>query len=202
MKKSMAGQGVAGALLLAGLMVSVGAMAASGDPVTGGSGTVNLSIPVMTTSCSISVPNTSFTFKALSKNRTDKVWTVLDKQKFDILFKDCSLDALSVKLQAATLPTDYSTGDTAAFDSSSDPDQAFYYRVMLPKEDTAIKAGGIHYTNGDGYFNLTGASSVIINPSSDDYTLSSNILLMSSGKSRTNVASTVNGSFNYNITYQ
>ncbi|EAM8425464.1 hypothetical protein RF20_26035 [Salmonella enterica] len=31
----MAGQGVAGALLLTGLMVSVGAMAASGDPVTG-----------------------------------------------------------------------------------------------------------------------------------------------------------------------
>ncbi|ELS1360983.1 hypothetical protein R4878_004688 [Salmonella enterica] len=42
MKKSMAGQGVAGALLLAGLMVSAGAMAASGDLVTGGSGTVTI----------------------------------------------------------------------------------------------------------------------------------------------------------------
>ncbi|EEU6049486.1 hypothetical protein HES90_001191 [Salmonella enterica] len=41
MKKSMAGQGVAGALLLAGMMVSAGVMAASGDPVTGGSGTLS-----------------------------------------------------------------------------------------------------------------------------------------------------------------
>ncbi|EKH9011560.1 hypothetical protein PAA47_002642 [Salmonella enterica] len=38
MKKSMAGQGAAGALLLAGLMMSAGAMAVSGDPVTGGVG--------------------------------------------------------------------------------------------------------------------------------------------------------------------
>ncbi|ELS1445642.1 hypothetical protein R4911_003798, partial [Salmonella enterica] len=56
MKKSMAGQGVAGALLLAGLMVSAGVMAASGDPVTGGSGTVTINVPIVTSTCSVSVP--------------------------------------------------------------------------------------------------------------------------------------------------
>ncbi|EEI7369187.1 TPA: type 1 fimbrial protein [Salmonella enterica] len=201
MKKSMAGQGVAGALLLAGLMMSTGVMAASGDPVQGGSGTVNLSIPVVTTSCSISVPDTSFTFKEVSKNSADPVWTELDRQKFDILFKNCSMDTLSVSSQAATQATGVPNGDTGAFDSSSDPDQAFYFRVMLPKEVTGLKGGGIVYVNGDKYFNLKGINPLIITPSSDDYTLSNNILLLSSGKSRTNIASTVNGSFTYQVTY-
>ncbi|EKR1732460.1 TPA_asm: hypothetical protein G4L33_004947, partial [Salmonella enterica subsp. enterica serovar Madelia] len=56
MKKNMAGQGVAGALLLTGLMVSAGAMAASGDPVQGGSGTVTINVPIVTSTCSVSVP--------------------------------------------------------------------------------------------------------------------------------------------------
>ncbi|EJF5652598.1 hypothetical protein QDX92_004581 [Salmonella enterica] len=67
MKKSMAGQGVAGALLLAGLMVSAGAMAASGDPVTGGSGTVTINVPIVTSTCSVSVP-TEVNFDPIDKN--------------------------------------------------------------------------------------------------------------------------------------
>ncbi|EMS7957692.1 hypothetical protein WKT37_004117, partial [Salmonella enterica] len=56
MKNCMAGQGVAGTLLLAGLMMSAGAMAASGDPVQGGSGSVTLNVPIVTSTCSVSVP--------------------------------------------------------------------------------------------------------------------------------------------------
>ncbi|EEC0525047.1 hypothetical protein OS326_004453, partial [Salmonella enterica] len=53
MKKSTAGQGAAGALLLAGLMMSAGAMAASGDPVQGGSGSVTINVPIVTSTCSV-----------------------------------------------------------------------------------------------------------------------------------------------------
>ncbi|ECF9218006.1 hypothetical protein OL032_004499 [Salmonella enterica] len=56
MKKSMAGQGAAGALLLAGLMMSAGAMAVSGDPVQGGSGSVTINVPIVTSTCSVTVP--------------------------------------------------------------------------------------------------------------------------------------------------
>ncbi|EFQ6392047.1 hypothetical protein HZ423_004767, partial [Salmonella enterica] len=56
MKKSMAGQGAAGALLLAGLMMSAGAMAASGDPVQGGSGSVTINVPIVTSTCSVTMP--------------------------------------------------------------------------------------------------------------------------------------------------
>ncbi|ECD1969414.1 hypothetical protein EWJ11_22055 [Salmonella enterica subsp. enterica serovar Abaetetuba] len=62
----MAGQGVAGALLLAGMM-SAGAMAASGDPVQGGSGTVTINVPIVTSTCSVSVP-TEVNFDPINKN--------------------------------------------------------------------------------------------------------------------------------------
>ncbi|EAM1290819.1 hypothetical protein D5693_21235 [Salmonella enterica] len=49
----MAGQGAAGALLLAGLMMSAGAMAASGDPVQGGSGSVTINVPIVTSTIAL-----------------------------------------------------------------------------------------------------------------------------------------------------
>ncbi|EAT8443396.1 hypothetical protein E8Q25_23025 [Salmonella enterica] len=66
MKKSMAGQGAAGALLLAGLMMSAGAMAASGDPVQGGSGSVTINVPIVTSTCSVAVP-TEVNFDPIDK---------------------------------------------------------------------------------------------------------------------------------------
>ncbi|EDW8759695.1 TPA: hypothetical protein ACXPOP_004617, partial [Salmonella enterica] len=55
MKKFVAGKGAAG-LILAGLMVNSGAMAAAGQGGMGGSGTVKISVQLVTSTCAIAIP--------------------------------------------------------------------------------------------------------------------------------------------------
>ncbi|EKR1732391.1 TPA_asm: hypothetical protein G4L33_004857, partial [Salmonella enterica subsp. enterica serovar Madelia] len=89
MKKSMAGQGVAGALLLAGLMVSAGTMAASGDPVTGGSGTVTINVPIVTSTCSVSVP-TEVNFDPTDKSSLIGGPRIVNTKEMDITLSHCN----------------------------------------------------------------------------------------------------------------
>ncbi|EAX7075659.1 hypothetical protein BJK69_25400, partial [Salmonella enterica] len=138
MKKSMAGQGVAGALLLAGLMVSAGAMAASGDPVTGGSGTVTINVPIVTSTCSVSVP-TEVNLDPVNKNSLLTLrGTFIESKNFDTVFSNCKDKTLQMSVQAShSIPT----GDVALFDSG-DPDHAFFYEIQPPK-DADITGGGM-----------------------------------------------------------
>ncbi|HBC0336480.1 TPA: type 1 fimbrial protein [Salmonella enterica subsp. enterica serovar Napoli] len=192
--------GKATLLLLTGLMMSSVAMADSGETVQGGSGNVTLSVPVTTTTCSVSIPETAITFNTITKNSAAPLGTVLDDKKFDINFKDCVLDSMSIKTVASDYIKDLpGSDDTGAFDSSTDPDQALYYRILLPK-DPQIKSGGILFTSGDKYFNMKGGP-LVIYPGAADYTLSSKIRLVSSGKNRSNLTQNVTGSFNYLVTY-
>ncbi|EAX2424709.1 type 1 fimbrial protein [Salmonella enterica subsp. enterica] len=196
MKKSIAGQGVAGALLLAGLMVSAGAMAASGDPVTGGSGTVTINVPIVTSTCSVSVP-TEVNFDSININSLPS-GTFIASKNFDTVFSNCKDKTLQMSVQA---PHSISSGSNAYFDSG-DPDQVFNYEIELPK-DADITGGGM-IDNSSRIFALNNTKPVLIKPGSDNYTMSSKVDLSrwTSRSSLANVGSALSTSFTYNITYQ
>ncbi|EJK9766057.1 hypothetical protein N7Y48_004383 [Salmonella enterica] len=193
MKKSMAGQGAAGALLLAGLMMSAGAMAASGDPVQGGSGTVTINVPIVTSTCSVSVP-TEVNLDPLDKNSLPYSGLVASKN-FDTVFSNCKDKTLQMSVLASNpMPA----GIWANFDSG-DPDHAFYYNIQ-PPQDAEITGGGI--SAAFRLFELDSGSPVLIKPGSDNYTMSSKVNLYWDGSSTANVGSALSTSFTYNITYQ
>ncbi|EBO9790317.1 type 1 fimbrial protein [Salmonella enterica] len=195
MKKSMAGQGVAGALLLAGLMVSAGAMAASGDPVTGGSGTVTINVPIVTSTCSVSMP-TEVNLDPIDKNSLPS--NFIESKNFDTVFSNCKDKTLQMSVQTAN-PTG-NNGNIANFDSG-DPDHAFYYDIQPPR-DAAITGGGAIY-GSTRVFALNNTSPVLIKPGSDNYTMSSKVdLSWWKSTSLANVGSALSTSFTYNITYQ
>ncbi|EBR3714669.1 type 1 fimbrial protein [Salmonella enterica] len=195
MKKSMAGQGVAGALLLAGLMVSAGAMAASGDPVTGGSGTVTINVPIVTSTCSVSVP-TEVNLDPIDKNSLPSGQWVEGKN-FDTVFSNCKDKTLQMSVLASN-PED-SSGVYGNFDSG-DPDHAFYYDIQPPK-DAEITGGGT-ILSSSRIFALDNTRPVLIKPGSDNYTMSSKVDLIHFDNSVANVGSAISASFTYNITYQ
>ncbi|EAQ3858371.1 type 1 fimbrial protein [Salmonella enterica] len=195
MKKSMAGQGVAGALLLAGLMVSAGAMAASGDPVTGGSGTVTINVPIVTSTCSVSMP-TEVNLDPINKNSLPSNW--IESKNFDTVFSNCKDKTLQMSVQASN-PLG-SSGAGAYFDSG-DPDHVFNYDIQPPK-DAEITGGGANLASSR-VFALNNTNPVLIKPGSDNYTMSSKVdLLRWSDISLANVGSAISASFTYNITYQ
>ncbi|EJR4305600.1 hypothetical protein NX413_005157, partial [Salmonella enterica] len=194
-KKSMAGQGVAGALLLAGLMVSAGAMAASGDPVTGGSGTVTINVPIVTSTCSVSVP-TEVNLDPLDKNSLPEAGLVASKN-FDTVFSNCKDKTLQMSVQTAN-PLEMGSSPYAYFDSG-DPDHAFYYNIQPPK-DAEITGGGTNLSFR--VFDLGNFNPVLIKPGSDNYTMSSKVNLYRGIGGMANVGSALSTSFTYNITYQ
>ncbi|ECE0918130.1 type 1 fimbrial protein [Salmonella enterica] len=194
MKKSMAGQGAAGALLLAGLMMSAGAMAASGDPVTGGSGTVTINVPIVTSTCSVAVP-TEVNFDPVDINSFPHGSLIVSKN-LDTVFSNCKDKTLQMGVQAADRMGD---GSWAYFDSG-DPDRTFFYNIQLP-QDSEI-TGGIGLGVFDVFY-LNNYRPVYIKPGSDNYTMSSKVnFYMRASASLANVGSVVSASFTYNITYQ
>ncbi|HAF4687160.1 TPA: hypothetical protein G8N23_004913 [Salmonella enterica] len=195
MKKSMAGQGVAGALLLAGLMVSAGVMAASGDPVTGGSGTVTINVPIVTSTCSVSVP-TEVNLDPLDKNSLREAGLVASKN-FDTVFSNCKDKTLQMSVQASN-PMMMGSSPYGYFDSG-DPDHAFYYNIQ-PPQDAEITGGGTNLSFR--VFDLDNINPVLIKPGSDNYTMSSKVNLYRGIGGMANVGSAISTSFTYNITYQ
>ncbi|EFP1215503.1 hypothetical protein HPV03_004667 [Salmonella enterica] len=196
MKKSMAGQGVAGALLLAGLMVSAGVMAASGDPVTGGSGTVTINVPIVTSTCSVSVP-TEVNLDPVNKNSLPSS-TLIESKNFDTVFSNCKDKTLQMSVQTAN---SFSSGSlSGSYFDSGDPDHTFYYYIKLPR-DAEITGGGTSYLYSR-LFALDNTRPVLIKPGSDNYTMSSTVDLFHQSSYTVNVGSAISGSFTYNITYQ
>ncbi|EAM1289800.1 type 1 fimbrial protein [Salmonella enterica] len=198
MKKSMAGQGAAGALLLAGLMMSAGAMAASGDPVQGGSGTVTINVPIVTSTCSVAVP-TEVNLDPVDINSLNLSSTYVEGKDFNIVFSNCKDKNLQMSVQAPlVVPSSVADG---RFDSG-DPDGRFSYALLMPK-DADITGGGVSYTSSTRAFALDNTNPVLIKPGSDNYTLTSNVELSSNNRSSlANVGSALSASFTYNISYQ
>ncbi|EHM6169284.1 type 1 fimbrial protein, partial [Salmonella enterica] len=193
----MAGQGAAGALLLAGLMMSAGAMAASGDPVTGGSGTVTINVPIVTSTCSVAVP-TQVNLDPVDINSFTGASSYVEGKDFDIVFSNCKDKNLQMSVQASGIFTN--TISYGVFDSG-DPDQIFTYALLLPK-DTEITGGGTSYFGDTKVFALDNTYPVLIKPGSDNYTLTSNVELSRYRASADNVGSALSASFTYNVTYQ
>ncbi|EKI2416836.1 hypothetical protein PDR99_004306 [Salmonella enterica] len=195
MKNYMAGQGVAGTLLLAGLMMSAGAMAASGDPVQGG-GSVTINVPIVTSTCSVSVP-TEVNFDQSGRNTMVGGDIIINTKEMDITFSDCSGKILQMSARAHVLSTD---DITEGYFSSGDPDHALKYQIYVPK--SAEITGG-YVTTGDSWIvNLEPSSALTIKPNSDSYRIPSSIKLLSSGTNLTNLGTTVSGGFDYTFTYQ
>ncbi|EBG4074025.1 type 1 fimbrial protein [Salmonella enterica] len=195
MKKSMAGQGAAGALLLAGLMMSAGAMAASGDPVQGGSGSVTINVPIVTSTCSVSVPM-QVNLDPVDKNSLNLSSTYVTGKDFDIVFSNCKDKNLQMSVQASR-PSGTTT--LGLFDSG-DPDRQFSYSLLLPKDADITGGGAVYYSTKA--FALDNTFPVLIKPRSDNYTLTSNVEISRWGPSLDNVGSALSASFTYNVTYQ
>ncbi len=195
----MAGKKVAGTLLLAGLMMGEGAMAASGDPVQGGSGSVTINVPIVTSTCSVAVP-TEVNFDPVDPKSIigDGVMSDLaPKGKMDITLSGCSGKALQMTTNAHTI-SPISFGD--GYFSSGDPDHALKYRILVPMSAEII---GQDWTEGSYFLmSMINTKPVIIKPNSDTYVIASEIHLKSTGNSASNLGSAVSGGFDYTFTYQ
>ncbi|ECC5707796.1 hypothetical protein C5827_17005 [Salmonella enterica] len=196
MKKSMAGQGAAGALLLAGLMMSTGAMAASGDPVQGGSGSVTINVPIVTSTCSVTMP-TELNFDPINKNSIIIYPNrILAMKDFNITLSNCS--GKTINMIAAR--HDLNLTDVTGRFNSGDPDNALLYSIYFLK--LADITSGHAYSGEYWLMNLDAMDPVIIQPTSDNLQIPSSMKLLSSGKDISNLGTTVSGGFDYVFTYQ
>ncbi|ECH8375825.1 hypothetical protein TL60_24945 [Salmonella enterica subsp. enterica] len=186
---------MAGALLLAGMM-SAGAMAASGDPVTGGSGTVTINVPIVTSTCSVSVP-TEVNFDPTDKSSLTGGNRIVNTKEMDITLSHCNGKTLLMNARGhAVSPSDATDG----YFSSGDPDNALMYRIYVPMS-TEI-TDGYAYAGSYWVSDLSNTYPLTIKPNSDSYQIASLIKLLSTGKSVSNLGSAVSGGFDYTFTYQ
>ncbi|ELX5608923.1 hypothetical protein SJ087_004027, partial [Salmonella enterica] len=187
-KNCMAGQGVAGTLLLAGLMMSAGAMAASGDPVQGGSGSVTINVPIVTSTCSVAVP-TEVNFDQSGRNTMVGGDIIINTKEMDITFSDCSGKILEMSTHGHVVST---ADDTEGYFSSGDPDHALSYRILVPKN--AGITGGMEGSSSHWAVSLDNTHPLTINPDSDsDIIFSAIILTKVSRANITNLGSAVSG---------
>ncbi|EMA5904775.1 hypothetical protein U3Y24_004794, partial [Salmonella enterica] len=165
----------------------------------GGSGTVTINVPIVTSTCSVSVP-TEVNFDSIDKNSLLTLsGTFIESKNFDTVFSNCKDKTLQMSVQASN-PVVGGSGAEANFDSG-DPDHALYYDIQPPK-DAEITGGGMTYYSAR-VFALNNTSPVLIKPGSDNYTMSSKVDLSHlTGMSLANVGSALSASFTYNITYQ
>ncbi|EDT6561526.1 hypothetical protein L7B86_002421 [Salmonella enterica] len=197
MEKSMAGQGAAGALLLAGLMMSAGAMAASGDTVQGGSGSVTINVPIVTSTCSVSVPK-EVNFDPVDKNSLTGNTAFRTFKDLNITLSNCSGKILQMSAHGHAVSPD---NTTSGYFSSGDPDHALSYRILVPKN--AGITGGMEGSSSHWAVSLDNTHPLTINPDSDsDIIFSAIILTKVSRANITNLGSAVSGGFDYVFTYQ
>ncbi|ENA8274779.1 hypothetical protein ABGX67_004914, partial [Salmonella enterica] len=183
-------------LLLAGLMVSAGAMAASGDPVTGGSGTVTINVPIVTSTCSVSVP-TEVNFDPTDKSSLTGGKRIVNTKEMDITLSHCNGKTLLMNTRGhAVSPSD----NTDGYFSSGDPDNALMYNIYVPI--SAEITGGHAYSGSYWLPDLSNTYPLTIKPNSDSHQIASLIKLLSTGKSVSNLGSAVSGGFDYTFTYQ
>lgn len=196
----MAGKGAAGALLLAGVMMSTGAMAASGDPVTGGSGTVAINVPIVTSTCSVSAP-TSVSFDPIGRNQIipgergmilGLANNLITKTTFNMTFTNCQgiLMRVDIRYPDHEHPGYYIAPQGMFY--SGDPDHALRYDIELPSIPGVIVGGSIMDLFGFTY----------LTPDSDNFIFSPTIKLLSNGISVDNLGTQLIGAFEYILTYK
>ncbi|EAO9182105.1 hypothetical protein S839_25795, partial [Salmonella enterica] len=184
-------------LLLAGLMVSAGAMAASGDPVTGGSGTVTINVPIVTSTCSVSVP-TEVNLDPVNKNSLPS-GTFIESKNFDTVFSNCKDKTLQMSVQGHNISSKIVS---EGYFSSGDPEHALDYGLVAPK--SAEITGSPSYNGSEQDVYLDNTYPLTIKPSSDNYPISFKINLFRNiyATNYGNLGSAVSGGFDYTFTYQ
>ncbi|ECD4709579.1 hypothetical protein E1C95_24040 [Salmonella enterica subsp. enterica serovar Bonariensis] len=196
MEKSMAGKKVAGTLLLAGLMMSAGAMAASGDPVQGGSGSVAINVPIVASTCSVSMP-TAVNVGNIDSARISPAAlnTLLAQESFDIAFTSCNGVPIQIITQSQSDNGAVLTDLTKGGFNSGDPGKAIFYKIEMPSVSGVT--GGL-----DGFFSLRSNNPVIVTPDSDNFIFSPKIDILRDKGSTKDLGSTLTGGFDYTITYK
>ncbi|MGS8561305.1 hypothetical protein ACFKPZ_25245, partial [Salmonella enterica subsp. enterica serovar Weslaco] len=162
-------------------------------------GTVTINVPIVTSTCSVSVP-TEVNFDPVDKKSiiADGVTHDLSqKENMDITLSGCSGKTLQLSTRAHDIsPTLNVRGNF----SSGDPDNALEYEVLVPMS-TEITDGQA-YTGSYWILYLNNTYPLTIKPNSDSYQIASLIKLLSRGKSVSNLGSAVSGGFDYTFTYQ
>ncbi|HBZ8587325.1 TPA: type 1 fimbrial protein [Salmonella enterica subsp. enterica] len=195
MKKFVAGKGAAG-LILAGLMVNSGAMAAAGQGGMGGSGTVKISVQLVTSTCAIAIPG-EVTFDQINKNDVPgAAYQFIASKNFDITLSHCSGKTVKMTVKS---PLSTSAGSDPYLASLSYP--YLTYDIQIPNPGATI-TGGEKYYNAMVY-DFTGNKPFTIIPDSDSYTFTSKVdlLVANSNVTTDGIPDTVSGSFTYNVTY-
>ncbi|ECD2400826.1 type 1 fimbrial protein [Salmonella enterica subsp. enterica serovar Newport] len=193
MKKFVAGKGAAG-LILAGLMVNSGAMAAAGQGGMGGSGTVKISVQLVTSTCAIAIPG-EVTFDQINKNDVPgAAYQFIASKNFDITLSHCSGKTVKMTVKSTTsflAGAPYLANMTHVH---------FTYDIQIPNPGPTI-TGGEKYYNAMVY-DFTGNKPFTIIPDSDNYTFTSKVdLLTTVWKTAAEMPDTVSGIFTYNVTY-
>ncbi|EHF7635493.1 hypothetical protein J3X62_004880, partial [Salmonella enterica] len=172
------------------------AMAASGDPVQGGSGSVTINVPIVTSTCSVTMP-TELNFDPVNKNSIIIYpYRILAMKDFNITLSNCS--GQTIKMIAGR--HDLNLTDVIGRFNSGDPDNALLYEIYILKLAEITSA---HSYSGEYWLmNLDAMDPVIIHPTSDNLQIPSSMKLMSSGKDISNLGTTVSGGFDYVFTYQ
>ncbi|ECI4009660.1 type 1 fimbrial protein [Salmonella enterica subsp. salamae] len=190
MKKFVAGKGAAG-LILAGLMVSSGAMAAAGDVVTGGSGTVKINVPLVTSTCTVTAP-TEVNFDQINKNDVPgAAYQFIASKNFDITLSHCSGKTVKMVVHSSL------GSATSHFASMDHPSLTYDIQILNP---------GATITGGDRLqkamvYDFTGNKPFTIIPDSDSYTFTSKVDLLTANAKPDDIPDTVSGSFTYDVTY-
>ncbi|WP_082329238.1 fimbrial protein, partial [Salmonella enterica] len=168
------------------------AMAAAGDVVTGGSGTVKINVPLVTSTCTVTAP-TEVNFDQINKN------DVLSKgfnefiasKNFDITLSHCSGKTVKMVVHSSHNSTEY------YFASMDHP--SLTYDIQIPNPGTTI-TGGMLFSNAMVY-DFSGNKPFTIIPDSDSYTFTSKVDLLTANVKPDGIPDTVSGSFTYDVTY-
>ncbi|EIE3389655.1 fimbrial protein, partial [Salmonella enterica subsp. enterica serovar Napoli] len=177
-------------------MVSSGAMAAAGDVVTGGSGTVKINVPLVTSTCTVTVP-TEVNFDPINKNDLKSGYST--GKDFDITFSHCA----GKTVQMSTIDSAGGSGATpdvlGEFNYPSAVHASIKYFIQVNNPGGEITGGEV-FRSGTA-FNMSGQKPLIITPGSDDYKLSPTVMLLVNGTKWLENVDSISGSFTYNVTY-
>ncbi|EBX7334574.1 hypothetical protein DS513_24130 [Salmonella enterica subsp. enterica serovar Sandiego] len=202
------------ALILAGLVSSAGAMAATpAAPSVGGNptGTININGVIRTSTCSIGSPSTTDVGFNISKADISSVadggFVVKDLTPVTIHVSSCHDTALGMTVKATD--ADSSALTHGLFDKSQDPDNALYYVVGL-KDDAVVSGGdtttvpGYHIVQVDGNAPASDAISIreTTTGGTGDFDLNLATMVARNGNtSPDNLQSKLSTTYTYTFTY-